>query len=400
VDEAVFRDLLETYLLPMLPGARVSASRALSGKFKQKAVAYTASGTISVRPTRTARYELAIRRKQKFVPSEHVLVEAFVSAIRDVAAAIGTPFEAEVLRALPLRVVARAAGGKSARTLFRILEQLAEWASDHYEGRPISASIGVDPAVEPSGITLEELWTEAFAPVISNGLDTLIVATERGEVGKVEAINQAKLHTFAPYRFRAIAEWATGDRVCAVLTLTGELLVFQEQRLRFARRAGTWHHFTHDSWFTAIHIPWKVEARTAVYETLLDVSFSRSGGCLAVVDRHRRRDVARFVAPRDLVKTASTLKTRLVRTAIGTRFQDLDRRIRAEILGLDGATVIAHNGTILAVGAIVKIESGSEGGGRLAAAKTLAELGLGVKISQDGRVNAFSTRGEELFAFG
>jgi hypothetical protein len=384
----------------MLPGARVALARELSGKFKHKTVAFTSGGSISVRPTKTAKYELSIRRKQKFVPSEHALVESFVSSVRDVSGAVGSPFEAEVLRALPLRVVARAAGGRNARTLLGILEQLTEWASDHYEGRDIAASIGVDPTAESSGVTLESLWKEPFAPVFSNGLDTLLVSTEKGDVARVEAINPAAMHTFAPYRFRAVAEWATGERAAVVLTLTGELLVFQDQRLRFAKRAGTWHHFTHDSVMGAIHIPWKVEARTAVYETLLDVSFSRSGGCLAVVDRHRTKDVARFVAPQDVVKHGSSLKSRLVRDAIGTRFQDLDRRIRAEILGLDGATLIAHNGTLLAVGAIVKIESGSEGGGRLAAAKTLAELGLAVKISQDGRVNAFAADGGEVFAFG
>jgi hypothetical protein len=400
LDAEVFRELLASYLLPMLPGARLHGPGELSGKFKQKTVAFTSGGSMSVRPSRTARYEFRIVRKGKFLPSEHALVEAFVSAAAEVGGAVGTPFETEVLRALPLRVVARASGGAHQRTLLRVLEQLASWGSDYYEGQPIAASIGVDPAAEGAGLALEELWEEPFAPVISNGLDTLVVVTPRGDVARVQAINPAAMHTFAPYRFRALAEWAQDERVAAALTRAGELLVFQEQRLRFARRAGTWHHFTHDAVLSAIHLPWKVEARTAMYETLLDVSFARSGGCLAVVDRHRRRDVARFVAPQDVITKATSTKARLVRNAVGTRFQQIDRRIRAELLGLDGATVLAHDGALLAVGAIVRIESGSRGGGRLAAAKTLAELGLGVKVSQDGRVAAFAPGGEELFAFG
>ncbi len=400
MDAHVFRELLASHLLPMLPGARLHGPGELSGKFKQKTVAFTSARSMSVRPTKNARYEFRIVRKGKFLPSEHALVEAFVTAAAEVSDAVGTPYEAEVLRALPFRTVARAASGAHAKTFLRVLEQLATWASDFYEGQPIAASIGVDPTAERAGVGLDELWDEPFAPVISNGLDTLVVVTPAGEVARVEAINPAVMHTFAPYRFRALAEWAKDLRVAAALTRTGELLVFQEQRLRFARRAGTWHHFTHDSVLAAIHLPFKLDARTAMYETLLDVSFARSGGCLAVVDRHRRKHVARFVAAQDLVGRASSVKARLVRDAIGTRFQDIDRRIRAEILGLDGATILAHNGELLAVGAIVKIESGSRGGGRLAAAKTLSELGLGVKVSQDGHVSAFAEAGGELFAFG
>ena len=56
---------------------------------------------------------------------------------------------------------------------------------------------------------------------------------------------------------------------------------------------------------------------------------------------------------------------------------------------MDGATVIDSDGTIIAVGAILKIEAGSEGGGRLAAATTLSKYGVAIKISQDGIIKAF-----------
>ena len=58
-------------------------------------------------------------------------------------------------------------------------------------------------------------------------------------------------------------------------------------------------------------------------------------------------------------------------------------------MGMDGATVIDSDGTIVAVGAILKIEAGSDGGGRLAAATTLSRYGIAIKISQDGILKAF-----------
>jgi len=67
----------------------------------------------------------------------------------------------------------------------------------------------------------------------------------------------------------------------------------------------------------------------------------------------------------------------------------LDRRLRQELVAIDGATLIDHKGTILAVGAILKIAGGSTGGGRLAAAKALSKLGVGIKVSQDGGITGF-----------
>jgi len=70
-------------------------------------------------------------------------------------------------------------------------------------------------------------------------------------------------------------------------------------------------------------------------------------------------------------------------------FQNLDRRLRQELVAIDGATLIDYQGKVLAVGAILQIPGGSAGGGRLAAAKALSSLGVGIKVSQDGGILGF-----------
>ena len=95
----------------------------------------------------------------------------------------------------------------------------------------------------------------------------------------------------------------------------------------------------------------------------------------------------------------STEKKAIIRRLISTGsvdgekqyFQYLDRKLRLELLSLDGATVIDSSGRILCVGAIVKVEGGSEDGGRTAAAKELAKYGLSMKISVDGTIKCFIT---------
>lgn len=80
----------------------------------------------------------------------------------------------------------------------------------------------------------------------------------------------------------------------------------------------------------------------------------------------------------------------------GRKFYNLDRKLRLELMGIDGATIVDAEGEILAVGAIIKIEAGSTGGGRLAAAKTLSKYGMSIKISNDGRIEGFRMDKQKL----
>ena len=72
------------------------------------------------------------------------------------------------------------------------------------------------------------------------------------------------------------------------------------------------------------------------------------------------------------------------------KFHELSRKLREEIVGMDGATIIDYDGTIIAAGAIIKIEAGSKAGGRLAATQTLARYGVSLKISQDGIIQGYT----------
>jgi DNA integrity scanning protein DisA with diadenylate cyclase activity len=79
----------------------------------------------------------------------------------------------------------------------------------------------------------------------------------------------------------------------------------------------------------------------------------------------------------------------------------LSRRQRLELLSMDGATLLARNGTILAAGAILRVPGGSTGGGRSAAAAAISEFGVGIKVSQDGPISALSGPHRKLqFAMG
>jgi len=71
-------------------------------------------------------------------------------------------------------------------------------------------------------------------------------------------------------------------------------------------------------------------------------------------------------------------------------FSKIYRKLRAELIGLDGACIINKQGEIKSFGAIVKSAAGSSGGGRGAAAKRLSTYGgFAIKISTDGYIEVY-----------
>lgn len=71
-------------------------------------------------------------------------------------------------------------------------------------------------------------------------------------------------------------------------------------------------------------------------------------------------------------------------------FFNLDRKLRCELIALDGACIIdSQDGTVYSFGAIIQNDSGSATGGRSAAAKKLSQYGAAIKISTDGYIDIF-----------
>ena len=142
----------------------------------------------------------------------------------------------------------------------------------------------------------------------------------------------------------------------------------------------------------------------ALYCTLLDVSFAHTGGCLALVvndnnidkvikDRFDLSIVGKY--PEGMTKENKE-KIEILRYLLESKnhtvrsFFDIEQQLRCELLSLDGATVLSLDGSFYCAGSIVSVPGGSSGGGRTAAAKRLAEFGVGIKISEDGYIEAYA----------
>lgn len=396
MNEGEFRRLLEKYLLPLLPGTHLGKTRLST--LKHKLVAYKSPIAIVLKPSKTANYRLELLRSQRFATEEKRLVEIFGQELAGVLDQSEASYFDDLMSFLPRRVISTFLPGTRGRsTLERAIHLFETMASQSYEGRPVVASLGISGSIlGPGPVLLDELWREDFARALSNGFDSMYLCSSNARVFNIASLPTPRVVGYAPNRLGPIADWCNNEqRVAVVLNRSGEVLVFKDRRLQFAKRRGSWRYYAHETVVSRLRVGTK-SLRRAVYESCIDVSFGRAGGCLAVLAAGKSKRLARKVHLGDLITDQKHTRTRLVSRVTGRPFQRLDRRLRQQLLSMDGAVVLKHSGEILAAGSIIKVPSGSTGGGRTAAARALSSLGLGIKISADGPITGFQNR-QEVF---
>lgn len=391
MDKDIFRDLLTVHMLPMLAGTDLGATRRSSPT--HALVAYEHPCALLMKPSADANYRIQLVRSQPFSPEEKELVTFFIEEISTMASQATSNYHRDLMTAVPRRVISKfLPGNRGRRTLERAVQDFETLASQTYEGRPVVAALGMTGSMGHGPITLEELWLEDFSRVLSNGFDSMYLCGSDGRVFRVAYLPSPSSVAFAPHRLGSVAQWCDKpQRVALVLNRNGEVLVFRDERLQFAKRRGAWRYYAHDSVVQRLGVG-NATLRRAVYESCLDVSFARAGGCIAVLTQIGFSHVGKVLATKDLLTDGAQTRTKLLQHTVKKKFQQLDRRLRQELLSLDGATVLKHTGEVVAAGAIVRVPSGSTGGGRKAAAVQLSKLGLAIKVSADGPITGFRKR--------
>jgi hypothetical protein len=397
--EDLLREIAEEYLLPFFSGATLENGSASSTPREEK-VAFRDPLSISFKISRNDRYRLTLVRRQAFttdassVIKEIDIVRSFVDIIFSMENELDSALKDDLLSTFQRRVVARAIrGSEHEDVVLSGIDQMASWGNRLYEGAPISAAIGFRHTTQSPEISLKALSKHDFSAVLSNGLDTIMSFNFQGNFVAHEAMDRGEsVPSFCPIRQSNIAEWTTrrDTRVAISLNRLAEILVFRDQQMLFARRSGRWHFLTHDPVISQMRIPKNRNLRLAIYETCLDASFARTGACIGVISQEHHDSWHSVVSEQDRFSNERSEKAVALRLVTrNQRFADLDRRTRQELAAIDGATIVSHQGEILAVGAILRIAGGSSGGSRLAAAKALSRLGLGIKVSQDGGITGY-----------
>jgi hypothetical protein len=387
----------------MFPGTAVEESHFQPARASQTIIAFINGGVrLRLRETTASNDWFELARRQPFDSADKKLVHDLISVYTDVKNAAGN-YLGELEDTIARTVVAKnlAAGNLlQQQTVSAILAIFSNWATQTYEGSRVSCGILVttDNILSDAGFIFEKLAKEEFAKALSDGVDSWWVTSVDGSIQRFEIPTGnlgAPADEFYPLRYKEIALRASGTAIAITLNRNGEILVFADQRLQFAKRRGLWVHFDHHSVITQMSGggAGAVALRRAIYESCLDASFARSGGCIGLL---QHREIGGFndqgIVSQDDYLDSSKLKPTAGRTLVANRsFADIPRAVRKEMMKLDGAIVLAPDGRIIAAGAILKLGQINLGnqGGRSAAAKTLSKFGLGIKISEDGIITGF-----------
>ncbi len=387
--EDLLREIAQEHLVPFFSGATLEKD-AKGSSARDKLVAYLDPQSIAFKVDKADPYRLVLSRSQPFqaekkvgaetaadaqvdVVSELLVVRAFVDALHRIADIVDTEFKNDILSTFAQRVVAKAMCAQPRTTSVNVaqheatllsgINQLAAWSERTYEGAPISSAIGFRHKSQPEDTpSMADLSDAEFVKVLGNGYDTLLEFDMFGKfISHVVLPVVAENVKYCPYRQRPVAEWTAKDttsrRVALTLNRNGEILVFRDAQLQFARRAGRWHFLTHKPVLDQMGAPHSTEIRRAIYETCIDASFGRRGACFGIVSSNMTSKLNQMLDVNDhLSSPSNTIKNHTLQLIVNGRlFHDLDRRIRQELASIDGATVISNEGNILAIGAIVRI---------------------------------------------
>ncbi|MBE0637334.1 MAG: hypothetical protein IH598_02300 [Bacteroidales bacterium] len=411
--EATFRQIIEQYICPILTGSTIGEVVEPSSK-SDLATLQKGGQVMHLRPERGSDFKISISRPQPFTLPDKKIVNSIIGEIVENYGKVGDKYNQRIISYAVEIGICKYISPDNYNLLFDVLDGFDTWATRTYEGRKVTFSILIDfednKAVSSEYPHIRNIFQEDFCALLSNSVDTCIKISLTGALLEYLKLTEPANQPFTPQRFNSIANSAAADnKICITLTTNGEILVFQKNNLVFSKRRSIWNYFNHEPVLKKIAGGSKYtdeDARKAVYETILDVSFSRTGGCIAFIRTTSIKKLIeeKIVQKTDLISEGLSVKSQAIRRLVnGRNFQNLERVLRKELLGIDGATIIDYNGKIIAVGAIIKIRAGSTGGGRLAATKTLSEFGTAIKISSDGMVKGFKSSNdvlEVLFSFG
>lgn len=439
-----FLDFLESNVLSLFTGSEVVGEEPSS--VRDACVAQGVGGSVLVKFKKTDEYRYIIKRIQPFKKFEIAIIKTIIAEMSKIyVTRIAQEYRSQMEHMIIERAICKAITVNHA-TLQTLLTELSSWGQRTYEGNHTSFGfiISNKKAKESNdNLSIKNFLRKDFSALLSDGTDTFMEISSNGYL--LNYLSNTKINNeelFVPFDYLKVANLCTGSKIGVCLLADGDILLFKEKALIFARRSGYWVCFTHQVIIDKLadRVADGEEIRRALYLSALDTSFKKCGGCVVHVSNNDRYNVLKHINAADVliedcynhimeesksksffaelteeskytpynefIKQDKCAKTaNLIKIIKGRKFHELNRKLRQELIGIDGATIIDADGSIIAVGAIIKIDAGSTGGGRLAAAKVLSNYGISIKISNDGSIQGFRTdrsklRAKPIFVIG
>ena len=446
MDKQVFKHFVETNILRLFTGSEIIGEEPSSNR--DACVAQGSGGSVLIKFKKADDYRFVVKRAIPFKNFELSIIRSIIDERRNLHnSKLASEYNQSIERIIIERAICKSLT-PNYHTMQKLMQLISNWSQRTYEGHDTTFGFVISPkrsGEHNPNLLIENFLSRDFCALLSDGQETFLEISSDGYMqGYLSPPKKVDENLYVPNQYIKIASLCTGSKIGVCLTPDGDILVLKGKAMQFAKRSGNWVCFSHEVIIDRLaeRTGESDEVRRAVYLTALDAGFRHCGGCLVHVDSGGRNGVLKHVNTQDVLKAEyyntivedsknksffaeltgsenqdisfedylkinkeSVKAASLIKVINGRKFNELDRRLRVELIGIDGATIIDHDGSIMAVGAIIKIEAGSTGGGRLAAAKTLSNYGIAIKISEDGSIQGFrmdrgKLRPKEMFSIG
>jgi hypothetical protein len=341
-------------------------------------------------------------RSQSYSTDETTIIKGIESVIKEYLHYQNTQIFDEISNLIPIKAISyyfnKIDSNYDPHIITELIILIDSFASQTYEGRRLSLSISINPSSKDGKILFSEYFSHDFSKVLGYSLETIIDFDSMGNfLNYSENIIKDK-DVYSPYFYSSIASQSKNKLIIS-LNYNGDILLFNKGQLLFSKRRGFWKFYHFDAILKQVSFGNKhfdESIRKEIILSCLDISFAKSGGCIAFINKKDKNKVITIISKDDIIQDETSIKTKAVKRFLnGMKFQNISRLQRKELIGIDGATIIDDEGNIIAVGAIIKLnERSHNGGGRTASAKELAKYGTSFKISNDGPIIAYDNDDE------
>src|SRR5208283_766954 len=119
---------------------------------------------------------------------------------------------------------------------------------------------------------------------------------------------------YSPYFYSSIASQAD-NKILISLNYNGDILIFYKKQLLFSKRRGYWKFYQFDAIIRQVSFENKYFSepiRKEIILTCLDVSFAKSGGCIAYINKKNESRVREKLNVDDIVSLQRSTKTKVL----------------------------------------------------------------------------------------
>ena len=272
-----------------------------------------------------------------------------------------------------------------------------------------------------------------YSATITDGLYSCVEIQANGTYNRHIATDaQSNSLETVPYPHQGFAQSCNDNKIGVLLTDNGDIIIIKNQKMICSKHNGHWTFSMHEyaisklmSFLTEIPDEKRKNAATTIYRTLIDVSYSHGGACIAIAKDSKNPELLRMTYPtllneedknnvlkaikgnkqKDLTKSEkaetrdSLIRINALKGFAGgyALYYELDAFLRRELIEMDGALVLGPKGEIHAVASIINPNGASVySGARTTAAIRLSNHGLGIKVSQEGYIKFYENEEETL----